>query len=340
MTADTADTAAAANTSPDVSVVVVSFNTRDLLRECLLTLAREAGGVTYETIVVDNDSKDGSADMVAAEFPDAVLIRTGKNLGFAAANNRGFAVAKGRYVVLLNSDAFLRPGALPLSVSKMDADQAIGIGGARLVGRDDSWQPSGRLFPSFLNDFLTITGLSARRAGSRFFGRFDRTWASQDDPAEVDWVPGAYSIIRREVLEKVGHFDEAFFLYYEEVDLCRRTKNAGWTVWYWPDVVVVHLGGESSKTLKRLSMSSSGSQLTLWRMRAELLYYRKHHGFTGAWLAKELESRWHSMRLKKNSGSEDPERKAKADESAAIVAFMDQAWRETRGGLVSPPRPW
>lgn len=330
----------AAAPAPDVSVVVVSFNTRDLLRECLTTLAREAGGVTYEAIVVDNDSRDGSADMVAAEFPDAVLIRAGGNLGFAAANNRGFAVARGRYVVLLNSDAFLTPGALPLSVRKMDADPRIGIGGARLVGRDGSWQPSARMFPSLLNDFLTLSGLAARKPRSRFFGRFDRTWASAGEPASVDWVPGAFSIVRREVLDRVGFFDEAFFLYYEEVDLCRRTKAAGWTVWYWPDVVVVHLGGESSKTLKRLSMSSSGSQLTLWRMRAGLLYYRKHHGLAGAWLAKELESRWHAIRLRKNRGSADPDRKAKADESEAIVTFMAQAWRETRGGLVSPPRPW
>ena len=104
-------------TTPDVSVVVVSFNTRDLLRDCLQTLAREAGGVSYETIVVDNASKDGSADMVAAEFPEAKLIRSPINLGFAAANNRGFAVARGRHVVLLNSDAFLRPGALSASTS-------------------------------------------------------------------------------------------------------------------------------------------------------------------------------------------------------------------------------
>ena len=142
------------------------------------------------------------------------------------------------------------------------------------------------------------------------------------------------------MLESVGFFDEAFFLYYEEVDLCRRTKAAGWKVLYWPDVVVVHLGGESSKTVKRLSMSSSGSQLTLWRMRAGLLYYRKHHGLAGAWLAKELESRWHAMRLRKNRGSEEPERRAKAEESAATVALLSRAWQETRGGLVSPPRPW
>ncbi len=325
---------------PDVSVVVVSFNTRDLLRDCLKTLSAEAGGVSYETIVVDNASRDGSADMIAAEFPGAVLVRSDANLGFAAANNRGFEKAAGRHVVLLNSDAFLKPGALPLSVEKMDRDPSIGIGGARLVGRDGEWQPSARLFPSPLNEALTISGLSASRPKSRLFGRFDRTWASPDDEADVDWVPGAYSIVRKEVLDKVGFFDERFFLYYEEVDLCRRTKAAGWKVRYWPDVVVVHLGGESSKTIKRLSMSSSGSQLTLWRMRAGLLYYRKHHGALGALAYREVESRWHAVRLAKNRGSSDPDRRVKAEESEATLALMAQAWRETDGGKISPPRPW
>ncbi|MFN0085251.1 MAG: glycosyltransferase family 2 protein [Blastocatellia bacterium] len=329
-----------AESIPDVSVVVVSFNTRDLLRDCLGTLEREAGGVAYETIVVDNASRDASADMVAREFPAAKLIRSPVNQGFAAANNRGFAIARGRYVVLLNSDAFLRPGDLALSVRRMDADPRIGVGGARLVGRDDSWQPSARMFPSFTNDLLTITGLSTRYPQSRLFGRFDRTWADQDEPAEVDWVPGAYSIIPRRVLEEVGFFDESFFLYYEEVDLCRRIKAAGYTVWYWPDVVVTHLGGESSKTLKHLEISSSGSQLTLWRMRSALLYYRKHHGWRGAHLARELERRWHALRANKNAARPNEEAQIKARQSNSIVALMEQAWRETRGGLVSPPRPW
>ncbi len=325
---------------PDVSIVIVSFNTRDVLRECLQTLERESEGVSYETIVVDNDSHDGSADMVEREFPAAKLIRSGANLGFAGGNNRGFPLATGRYVVLLNSDAFLRPGALKLSVEKMDANERIGLGGARLVGRDESWQPSARMFPSFLNDALAMTGLSAKYATSRFFGRFDRTWADQNEPAEVDWVPGAYSIIRREVLESIGYFDESFFLYYEEVDLCMRVKEAGYQVWYWPDVVVVHIGGESSKTVRHLTMSGAGSQLTLWRMRSSLLYYRKHHGAGGAWLAKELETVWHALRASKNSKSDDPEKRAKAEGSDAIVRLMSQAWNETDGGRVSPPRPW
>ena len=326
--------------APDVSVVVVSFNTRDLLRECLGTLAAEAGGVRYETIVVDNASRDGSADMVAAEFPEAVLIRSDVNLGCAAANNRGFTVARGRYVVLLNSDAFLRPGALPTSVAKMDADPRVGLAGARLIGRDGAWQPSARLFPSWVNDVLTLSGLAARYPRSRVFGRFDRTWADPAAAAEVDWVPGAYSIIRRSVLEQVGYFDERFFLYYEEVDLCRRIKAAGHTIWYWPDVVVVHIGGESSKTVTGVSMSSAGSQLTLWRMRAALLYYRKHHGGRGAWLAMRTETLWHALRAWRNRSSTDPVRQAKAAESHALVGQMRTAWRETAGGRISPPRPW
>jgi len=328
------------NQSPDVSVVIVSFNTRDLLRECLQTLDREAGGVRYEAIVVDNASRDGSADMVAAEFPTVRLVRSDVNLGFAAANNRGFEVATGRYVVLLNSDAFPHPGALPRAVEKMDADPGVGLAGGRLVGRDGAWQPSARMFPSPLNDLLNLSGLASRYPQSRFFGRFDRTWADPMAATPVDWVPGAYAIIRRPVLEQVGYFDERFFLYYEEVDLCLRIKAAGYAIWYWPEIVVVHLGGESSKTVKRLSMSSAGSQLTLWRMRSALLYYRKHHGLSGAWLAKTIEAGWHGVRAWRNGSRAGADAVAKAEESRAIVALLEQAWRETHGGSVSPPRPW
>ena len=328
------------NPSPDVSVVVVSLNTRELLRECLTTLAHESGGLTCETIVVDNASRDGSADMVASEFPDAVLVRSGSNLGFAAANNLAFAKATGRYVVLLNSDAFLTPGALAGVVRAMDDRPDIGLGGVRLVGRDGAWQPSARMFPSLLNDFLSLSGLSMRYRTSRFFGRMDRTWADPSASASVDWVPGAFSIIRRSVLEQVGYFDERFFLYYEEVDLCRRIKNAGYAVWYWPEYSVVHLGGESSKTITQLSMSKAGSQLTLWRMRSALLYHRKHGGWMGAWLAGQLEISWYRMRELRNARRGREAAGSKVAESQSMVTLMRQAWSETSGGRTSPARPW
>jgi len=324
----------------DISVIIVSFNTRDLLRDCLQTLFQHQGGLKVQTIVVDNASEDGSADMVAAEFPDVVLIRSSTNLGFGPANNRGFEQATGRYIVLLNSDAFIGEDTLKHSVERMDAEPDVGLAGGRLVGREGEWQPSARMFPSLLNELLTISGLSARWPRSRFFGRVDRTWADPLEPADVDWVPGAYSIIRAAVLDQTGHFDERFFLYFEEVDLCQRIKAAGYRVVYWPEIHVVHIGGESSRTIKRLSFSGSGSQLTLWRMRSQALYYRKHHGRLGAWLSMQLERLWHRLRRWRNRRGEAAERQAKAEESAVIVDLWRQAWRETEQGRTSPSQPW
>lgn len=325
---------------PDASIIIVSFNTRDLLRDCLRTVKETCSGLSYEIIVVDNASRDGSAAMVEQEFPEVRLIHSPINLGFAAANNRGFEIAQGRYFILLNSDAFLKPGALKTAIQHMDESPLVGLAGGRLVGRDGDWQPSARMFPSIINDFLSISGLSARFPKSRLFGRVDRTWADENQSTEVDWVPGAFSIISRDVLAEIGFFDERFFLYYEEVDLCKRMKQAGYKIWYWPDIEVVHLGGESSKTVKHLTMSKSGAQLTLWRMRSALLYYRKHHGLMGAWLERLLETSWHKIRAWKNSGTENADSLAKAADSQNLLSLMRQAWQETQGGRLSPPRPW
>lgn len=326
--------------APQVSVVIVSFNTRDLLRKCIECLKREAGGVFHETIVVDNASCDGSADMIASQFPDVRLIRSETNLGFASANNRGFAIARGSYIVLLNSDAFLGPDALPLSVRHMEKNLTVGLGGGRLVGRDGFWQPAARMFPSPLNEFLMMSGLAANYPRSRLLGRADRTWADPSEAAAVDWVPGAYSIVRKDILDQVGYFDERFFLYYEEVDLCRRITAAGYEIWYWPDVVIVHLGGGSAKKVTEFKMSSSGSQLTLWRMRSELLYYRKHHGALGAWSAMLLETWWNRARALRNARSGTRGRRDGSLEAHTTIALMKRAWVETRGGQISPLRPW
>jgi GT2 family glycosyltransferase len=190
-----------------------------------------------------------------------------------------------------------------------------------------------------LNDALCLIGLSSRYPRSRFFGRADRTWADPLKEADVDWVPGAFSIIRRDVLERVGFFDERFFLYYEEVDLCLRIKAAGYRVVYWPQLKVVHLGGESSKTVSRLTLSSKGSQLTLWRMRSALLYYRKHHPLKVR-LAMGTETLWHRLRLWRNKRRASPDALAKAEESTAVVQLYNKAWKETQGGRVCPSRPW
>jgi GT2 family glycosyltransferase len=328
-----------APSAPDVSIVIVSFNTRHVLRECLESIARESVGLEVEVWVVDNNSSDGSPEMIEQEFPSVHLIRSRTNLGFGAANNAAFASVRGRYVVLLNSDAFLCPDSLRLSVKHMDEHPQAGLGGARLIGRDHSWQPSARMFPNILTDAFVYFGLASRYPKSRLFGRFDRTWADQSSAGEVDWVVGAYSIIRAEALARAGSFDPAFFLYSEEVDLCKRIKAAGYQVWYWPDIVVIHIGGESSRQVKTLEMSSTGAQLIRWRMRSTLLYYRKHHGIA-AWWAKALEMTLYRLIVWRNSLSSDPRRKARAAEHRKLAILMQQAWQDTAGGRVSPPRPW
>jgi len=323
----------------DASIVIVSFNTRVVLRECLESIERESAGLQVEIVIVDNHSSDGSPEMIERDFPHVHLIRSKVNLGFGAANNAALESCHGRYIVLLNSDAFLCPDSLRLAVQHMDENPRAGLGGARLIGRDSSWQPSARMFPSIFSDLTVMTGLASRYPKSRIFGHFDRTWADQSLASEVDWVPGAFSIIRSDIISKLGFFDPAFFLYSEEVDLCRRIKAAGYQIWYWPDIKVIHIGGESSRQVKSLEMSSAGAQLVLWRMRSTLLYYRKHHG-AKAWLAKNMELALYRLTALRNAFSKDPRRIARRREYENLAALMHRAWQDTRGGRTSPPRPW
>lgn len=323
----------------DASIIIVSFNTREVLRECLQSVVRDAAHLSVEILIVDNSSSDGSPEMIEHEFPQARLIRSAINLGFGAANNIALQQATGRYFVLLNSDAFFEPGALELAIRHMDQTPGCGLGGGRLIGRDGSWQPSSRSFHSLLRDAIVMTGLAGHFPKSKLFGHFDRTWADIHQPASVDWVPGAFSIVNPAALAKTGAFDPAFFLYYEEVDLCLRIKQAGYSVWYWPDIVVVHIGGESSRQLKSLQVSSKAAQVVSWRMRSTLLYYRKHHG-AQARLAKWLETLWYRITVFRNRFSRAPSRQERGRHYRSLILLMKQAWRDTHGGRISPPRPW
>lgn len=338
--ASTDPTAEVASSSADVSVIIISFNTRDLTRECLNSLLEQTETMHAQIIVVDNHSSDGSAEMIAHEFPQVELVCSHVNLGFGNANNLGLQRAHGRYLVLLNSDAFLAPGALKLSLQHMNETPNCGLGGGRLVGRDGSWQPSARMFHTLFADAMVYTGLSHRFPHSRVFAGLDRTWADQMQSASVDWVPGAFSVIRPEILQKIGGcFDPAFFLYYEEVDLCKRIKNAGYEVWYWPDVVITHIGGESSRRLANLEFSSTAAQVVLWRMRSTLLYYRKHGGWR-VHMARWMERFYYLGSSLRNRLSGSAWRKERAAYYQSMARLMQQAWRDTRGGRVSPPIPW
>jgi GT2 family glycosyltransferase len=238
-----------------------------------LRTAAAAAEVQLQVIVVDNASSDGSADFVRANWPDVQLIANSTNVGFGRANNQALPLLRGSRVLLLNTDAFVSAGSLRTSLARMEQDPRCGLVGLRLVGRDGAVQPSCRYFPTPWNIFLSRTGLS------RFFPRVqmvDEPGWDDRKPAECDWVPGAFLLIRREVIEQVGLFDPRYFLYYEEVDFCRAARSRGWKVCYVPDADVIHIGGESAKSTGALT--GIGRQLSTLQIESELLYFRKQGG--------------------------------------------------------------
>lgn len=320
-----------------LSILIVTYNSASLIGRLLSHLAQEIKTLAAEVIVVDNASRDGTAALVRANHPWVRLIASEENLGFAAGNNRAARQAQGRYLLLLNPDALPQAGALRLGLDLLERHADVGLAGGELLAPDGSRQPSARMFPRLRDELFTLSGLAARFPHNRFFARLDRRWANADQEAVVDWIPGAFVFIPTQVFVGLGGFDERFFMYYEEVDLCRRIQQQGLTVRYWPALKAVHIGGESAKTVKNARVSRAGSQLESWRMRSGLLYYRKHHGSVGAFGLHWLEWGWHRLRQIKAGLGRHVD---KAADLGLHCEQLKQAWRETQRGRVSPARPW
>jgi GT2 family glycosyltransferase len=239
----------AGRADPLVSVIVVNWNTRDILRICLESVAEHLAGEPQETIVVDNASSDGSAEMVEAAFPAVRLLRNPTNLGFGPANNIGMAAARGEFFLLLNSDARLKDGAVMRLIELMERRPDVGAAGPRLVYEDGRLQTSANRFPSLplvafeelaLYRFLP----RARRGGILLGGYWDHAVER-----EVDWLVGACLVVRRQVFEETGGFDPSMFLYGEEVEWCRRIRERGWKIVFAPVGEVVHLGHATTQLM-------------------------------------------------------------------------------------------
>jgi GT2 family glycosyltransferase len=251
----------------DVSVIILNWNTRDLLAECLRIAQARVDDLAVEWIVVDNASSDDSVAMVQRDFPHVRVIANEANLGFAAGNNRGAQVSAGRYTLLLNTDAFLQPGALRAMVSLLDGQSRAGLCGARLLNRDGSFQASFTPFPTLMREALILSGLGRLLFGPHYPSRGPER---EVGPQPVDYVEGACLLCRTEAYRQVGGFDAGFFMYAEEVDLCMSMKRAGWSVWYHPGAEVIHLGGASSSLRK----PEREGDLYVSRVR----FFRKHYG--------------------------------------------------------------
>ena len=235
-------------TAPAVSVIVVSWNTRDLLRVCLASV-RDHLDLPTETIVVDNASTDGSPEMVSAEFPAATVIRNTSNLGFGAANNIGMAAARAPAFLLLNSDARLIDGSIARLAERLEGDPRLGVIGPRLRFEDGRMQASAHRFGSLrllaLEELGLYKLLPRKKAAELLLGAY---WDHTHE-RHVDWIVGACMLVRREVFEKTGGFDPGIFLYGEEVEWCERVWAAGWQVLFSPEAEVAHVGHASADNL-------------------------------------------------------------------------------------------
>jgi len=255
----------------DLSIVIVSYNTRDLLRDCLRSVYSSQCDLNREVIVVDNRSNDGSAEMVRKEFPQATLIASQTNGGYAYANNLGLRQIQGNYVLLLNPDTALPPRALQDMLVFMEQHPDAGVAGPKLVLADGSLDLAcRRSFPTLDVAFYRLIGLSKRYPNSPRYNRYNLGYLDPDQVAEVDSVVGAFMLMRRQALDQAGLLDERFFAYGEDIDLCYRIKvDHGWKVYYNPAVVVTHYKGQA--------MKQRTAAMTVQFYRAMWLFHKKHY---------------------------------------------------------------
>ena len=258
---------------PVLSIVIVSWNVREDLRECLQSLLREEGSRLesgeIEIIVVDNASTDGTAEMVNLEFPRVKLLVNSQNLGYTKANNIGINHSRGKYILLLNPDTIVHQGALQALIDCAESHPEAGIIGAKLLNPDGSVQRSARSFPDIGAGLFRNTFLGRLFPNNPFVRRYLLADFGYDEVREVDWVSGAAMLVRRDLIERIGGLDERFWAYCEDVDLCWRTWQAGYKVLFCPNAVITHKVGRSSD--QRLVPSLIQHHKSMW------LFYLKNY---------------------------------------------------------------
>ncbi len=254
---------------PRVSIVIVNFNVRHFLHNCLKSIYAETGNMAFEVIVVDNNSCDESVSMVKQYFPQVFLIENMENVGFARANNQAFSSCAGEYVLLLNPDTVILDNAIEKTVRFMDENFMAGIAGCRVLNKDGSMELAcRRTIPTPSVAFFRMIGLSRLFPKSRLMAKYNLTYLDADQSHEVDSVSGAFLMIRRSVMDEIGGLDEIFFMYGEELDWCLRVKKSGWKVMYYSGAKITHYKGECSRFNSR--------KATFEFHRSMHLFHKKH----------------------------------------------------------------
>jgi GT2 family glycosyltransferase len=298
--------------APELSVVVLSWNTRELTLACLRALAADPSALRREILVVDNASQDGSADAIAREFPSVRLLCNARNEGYAAGNNQGAQQARGEWLCLLNSDTEVRPGALDRLVQFLRDQPRYGAAAPRLVDPDGSVQPACKRFPGLATALCFDTWFGRFWPGSRVAARYAMRDFDHLHARDVDQPPGACLVLRRRDYEALGGLDPALFLFFNDVDFCRRLWRSGRRIRYVADAEVLHHGGASTKGFAQF--------VVVWH-RNRLAYYRKHHGRFGERLVR-LVVRWRAFEEWWRLGRRHPEPAARAAARADLRAAL------------------
>lgn len=267
----------------DISIIIVSFNTKELLSDCLKTAVSATSKLKSEIFVVDNNSSDGSADMVKKDFSKINLIANNENEGFSKANNQALKEAKGKYILILNPDTKLLPETLNIMKNYMDINLDIGVSTCRVeLPNGELDKDCRRHFPTPWRAFCHFTQLSKLFNGSKFFDQYYVGYLSDKTEHELDACVGAFMFIRKSALDKVGYFDEDFFFYGEDLDLCWRFHKAGFKITFYPKTKIIHYKGVSSgikKVSKHLTNATKSSRrkAIMESTRAMELFYNKHY---------------------------------------------------------------
>jgi GT2 family glycosyltransferase len=253
----------------DVSIIIVNWNTKDLLLSCIRSLKNRTRNLDYEIIVVDNASADGSQEAMKLNFPDVTLIQNKENLGFGKANNIGIQASSGRYLCLVNSDVEIKEGCIDHLINFMEQHPEAGMAGPKIYYPDGRIQISCKQFPSLWNYFCEAMGIHNIFPNFKIFSAVEMNYFNHNELRRVDVLMGAFWAIRREALEDVGLLDERFFFYSEDTDWCRRFRKNGWEIFFYPESEIIHYHGGSS--------SGPSSKYLIQLRRAKLQYWMKHH---------------------------------------------------------------
>ncbi len=252
-----------------LSIILVNWNTADLTKDALLSVYKETSGFDFEVIIVDNNSGDGSVEMIKKEFPQVILIENKDNLGFGKANNQALKIAQGDYLMFLNTDVVVLDGALNKLVNYLDQNEDVMMVGPRLLNRDLTFQHAcRRMLPNTVNSFFHLFGLTKIFKNSKIVNQYKRYSADPEITGPTEALSGAAMMFRRQVYSAIGGFDETFFMYGEDLDFCKRVLDKGWKIVYVSDAKIIHFGGQSSG--KRKVKSLVNFYEAMW------LYYKKH----------------------------------------------------------------